>query len=824
MKEPPNFLEQWKHPSSMRQIKLLCSFNGTFQKRSQWPGKLRYVGGESRILALERNIGISRLLSRIAELGPMCHSFSIKYQLPQPDCSGEQPLVSVDTDEDVLWMIEEHERLLAEGINARIRVFVCDARYSNRNAKKASSTGYSVRTDGLSGNPQCRVRNYRVGPVNIKNHKSMSHNVQTSQNGLYDGGNMWFNLSHGKQCLNCYSAWLGPKSGVKKVGQARPSKGSPSLLDFESGRGILPDEILQPNNESGLSNHFCTWFDLQEKDYRDPPPHKSSFHNHGAPCNFLKPEECSISRSCNTVERLDPCFRANTMWNDLPCSELTNHETYCGSKCNYPLHAASLLTRTSEEHKEVHVIELNQKNNFAALISSFSCNDPGLNHSSKLIKYPCEDQKIQMSCTVVNADEAVKELRCANNQLSLDLSMKNLSLSSVEITYSMSSPPRGCNASISLLEDLFLRSRVEGGSDLLDDEPPCLVSTAKFVSPVNTTSSRTSMIVEHQESDKETGSSCLNADEKANEKRLHCTPNIEADACCNFAHLATQELQTIKNSDLEEIKELGSGTYGTVFYGKWRGSDVAIKRIKPSCFTGGELEGKNRLIADFWKEAILLGQLRHPNVVAFYGVVSEGPVINLATVMEYMVNGSLRQVLQKKDRTIDRRKRIIIAMGAAFGMEYLHEKNIIHFDLKSHNFLVNTRDPQRPVCKIGDLGLSKVKRGTLVSGGVRGTIQWMAPELMMAKSCSVTEKIDVYSFGIVMWELLTGDEPYSNMRSRDILAGVLKGDLRPEIPNWCDPLWRSLMERCWSSDPNSRPSFSEIAKELRSMAAAANIK
>ncbi|KMT02929.1 hypothetical protein BVRB_8g195050 [Beta vulgaris subsp. vulgaris] len=96
----------------------------------------------------------------------------------------------------------------------------------------------------------------------------------------------------------------------------------------------------------------------------------------------------------------------------------------------------------------------------------------------------------------------------------------------------------------------------------------------------------------------------------------------------------------------------------------------------------------------------MLSQLHHPNIVAFYGVVTDGPIETLATVNEYMINGSLKQVLQRKDRTIDRRKRLIIAMDAAFGMEYLHEKNIVHFDLKSHNLLVNMRDLQRPVCKI----------------------------------------------------------------------------------------------------------------------------
>ncbi|GAB2267452.1 hypothetical protein Dimus_002435 [Dionaea muscipula] len=282
-------------------------------------------------------------------------------------------------------------------------------------------------------------------------------------------------------------------------------------------------------------------------------------------------------------------------------------------------------------------------------------------------------------------------------------------------------------------------------------------------------------------------------------------------------------LQTIGNEDLEEIRELGTGTYGAVYHGKWKGSDVAIKRIKASCFAGRPSE-RERLIADFWKEALILSSLHHPNVVSFYGVVRDGPDGSLATVTEFMVNGSLKQYLKKKDRTIDRRKRLILAMDAAFGMEYLHGKNIVHFDLKCENLLVNMRDPHRPVCKIGDLGLSKVKRHTLVSGGVRGTLPWMAPELLSGKSNMVTEKIDVYSFGIVMWELLTGDEPYADMHFASIIGGIVNNTLRPQIPTWCDPEWKSLMESCWSSDVAQRPSFSEISQRLRNMATAMNLK
>ncbi|CAL9118841.1 unnamed protein product [Musa acuminata var. zebrina] len=277
-------------------------------------------------------------------------------------------------------------------------------------------------------------------------------------------------------------------------------------------------------------------------------------------------------------------------------------------------------------------------------------------------------------------------------------------------------------------------------------------------------------------------------------------------------------LQIINNSDLEELQELGSGTFGTVYHGKWRGTDVAIKRINDRCFAGKKSEAE-RMRADFWNEACKLADLHHPNVVAFYGVVLDVPGGNIATVTEYMVNGSLRRALHKNDKAFDRRKRLLIAMDVAFGMEYLHAKNIVHFDLKSDNLLVNLRDPQRPICKVGDLGLSKVKCKTLISGGMRGTLPWMAPELLYGNDSLVSEKVDVFSFGVMMWEILTGEEPYADLHYGAIIGGILSNTLRPPVPEFCGSEWRLLMEQCWSAEPQERPSFTEITNRLRSMAA-----
>ncbi|GBG91739.1 hypothetical protein CBR_g53553 [Chara braunii] len=302
------------------------------------------------------------------------------------------------------------------------------------------------------------------------------------------------------------------------------------------------------------------------------------------------------------------------------------------------------------------------------------------------------------------------------------------------------------------------------------------------------------------------------ADDDASQRRK---PSPIAFQLENYKH------QIIDDADLEELKELGSGTFGTVYHGKWKGTDVAIKRIKISCLNEQRVVSMvNNGVQELKMYCVGRTGHRGMNDVIVQACHSVGMtiLIEVARVNDRVqeLKRNLNSCQHLSEMMMDRRKRVQIALDAAFGMEYLHARKIIHFDLKCENLLVNMRDPQKPVCKVGDLGLSKLKLQTMITGGLRGTLPWMAPELL-DEHAKVDEKVDVFSFGIIMWELLTGEIPYGNMHYGAVIGGIANNTLRPAIPDWCDPPWRNLMERCWATDVKDRPTSSEVVKCLREM-------
>jgi serine/threonine protein kinase len=282
---------------------------------------------------------------------------------------------------------------------------------------------------------------------------------------------------------------------------------------------------------------------------------------------------------------------------------------------------------------------------------------------------------------------------------------------------------------------------------------------------------------------------------------------------------------TIAADDMELGPRLGDGTYAVVHAGWWRGAAVAVKILRRSSGDGqqGCQAGYARAVDAFAREAALLSRLQHPNVLALYGVVAPtSQEVPPAAVLELMPHGSLTQSLRARRLPPCTRTAACLALGAARAMQHLHAQSppVVHFDLKADNLLVDWRDPGQPVCKLSDLGLACTLTPQLASRAQgRGTLWWMAPELFPGApaqlQCRVGTPLDVFSFGLVLWEIATsGAEPYPPGTPPEVVVDAVRRGLRPAAPLGCDPRWVALMTACWAGDPGARPTFDQVVRHL----------
>ncbi|KAL2547355.1 PAS domain-containing protein tyrosine kinase family protein [Forsythia ovata] len=254
--------------------------------------------------------------------------------------------------------------------------------------------------------------------------------------------------------------------------------------------------------------------------------------------------------------------------------------------------------------------------------------------------------------------------------------------------------------------------------------------------------------------------------------------------------------------DLQLREEIGQGSYAFVYRGIWNGCDVAVKVY--SGYQYGE-----ETLSDCKKEIDIMRKLRHPNVLLFMGAVCSQE--KLAMVTEFLPRGSLFKTLHKNNQSLDMKRRLRMALDVARGMNYLHHRNppIVHRDLKSSNLLVD----KSWTVKVGDFGLSRLKNATfLTAKSGRGTPQWMAPEVLRNEPS--TEKSDVFSFGVVLWELVTESIPWSNLNSLQVVGVVGFMDRRLDLPENLDPRVSSIICDCWQSNQEHRPSFEDIIQRM----------
>uniref|UniRef100_A0A8C1LEH9 Sterile alpha motif and leucine zipper containing kinase AZK n=1 Tax=Cyprinus carpio TaxID=7962 RepID=A0A8C1LEH9_CYPCA len=253
----------------------------------------------------------------------------------------------------------------------------------------------------------------------------------------------------------------------------------------------------------------------------------------------------------------------------------------------------------------------------------------------------------------------------------------------------------------------------------------------------------------------------------------------------------------IRFDDILFYENCGGGSFGSVYRARWLSQDkeVAVKKLL-------KIE----------KEAEILSVLSHRNIIQFYGAILEAP--NYGIVTEYASGGSLFDYLSSAESEDISMKQIMTwAMDIAKGMHYLHAEapfTVIHRDLKSRN-VVLTADS---VLKICDFGASKFHSHTTHMSLV-GTFPWMAPEVI--QSLPASETCDTYSYGVVLWEMLTREIPFKGLEGLQVAWLVVEKSERLTIPSSCPDSFACLMRSCWLTDPKDRPLFKHILSTLESM-------
>jgi serine/threonine protein kinase len=198
----------------------------------------------------------------------------------------------------------------------------------------------------------------------------------------------------------------------------------------------------------------------------------------------------------------------------------------------------------------------------------------------------------------------------------------------------------------------------------------------------------------------------------------------------------------------------------------------------------------------------LMCELKHPNLLRCLAASTSPPDVMLVT--EFMKRGTLFDVLYRDRITLTWALIRKIALQVAQGMAYLHEHRVLHRDLKSSNLLV---DASYNV-KLGDFGLAKPELGVDSDGGISGTYQYMSPEVLRGEAPST--KFDVYAYGLVVWEMVSGQPPYLGMDAREAGRRVVEENLRPAIPPSCLRPYAAIMQACWANAPAARPSFADV--------------
>ncbi|KAI8439551.1 hypothetical protein MSG28_013295 [Choristoneura fumiferana] len=266
-------------------------------------------------------------------------------------------------------------------------------------------------------------------------------------------------------------------------------------------------------------------------------------------------------------------------------------------------------------------------------------------------------------------------------------------------------------------------------------------------------------------------------------------------------HQSLTFVEEIDYSEIEELSVVGKGAFGVVWKGLWRNTFVAVKHINS--------EAEKR---EFAIEVRQLSRVSHPNIVRLYGACTQGTHVCL--VMEYAEGGSLYNVLHNRPKPkYTAAHAMSWAQQCAEGVAYLHSmkpKPLIHRDLKPPNLLLVGGGQRLKICDFG----TAADKATYMTNN-KGSAAWMAPEVF--EGSSYTEKCDVFSWGIILWEVLSRRKPFEEGGSAFQIMWAVHTGQRPHLIEGCPEPIEQLMTQCWHKVPAERPSMAKVVEIMAAL-------
>ncbi|KAI6176629.1 Serine/threonine-protein kinase TNNI3K [Aphelenchoides bicaudatus] len=259
--------------------------------------------------------------------------------------------------------------------------------------------------------------------------------------------------------------------------------------------------------------------------------------------------------------------------------------------------------------------------------------------------------------------------------------------------------------------------------------------------------------------------------------------------------------------DIELLEAIGSGSFGKVYRGVCKGKIVAVKRYRALAF------GNKSEVDIFCREVNILCRLKHPNVIGFVGACLDDPS-QFAIITEFAAAGSLFSLLHVQKRVLEPKLRLCIGVDVARGMRYLHEtasRPVIHRDLNPNNVLIH----QNGKAVVADFGESRFIAESEEDSMTKqpGNLRWMAPEVF-SQASRYDEKVDVFSYSLVIWEIHAAELPFGNLKPAAAAAEMAYKRSRPILPTAESPQFPAhiieIIRNGWDSNPAARPSFSQI--------------